>query len=87
VRSGDHGNDVFQRSNISCRCRRNSPRRYRYKSRFIQADAKASQGSLEEGWDYADPVADKTWQEIFAEGADKDSYRHMAPGFHEGMLL
>jgi hypothetical protein len=42
---------------------------------------------LEEGWDYADPVADKTWQEIFAEGADKDSYRHMAPGFHEGMLL
>ena len=40
-----------------------------------------------EGWDTDPPTNGMTWQEIFAEGADKDGYRYKSPDFHEGMLL
>ena len=40
-----------------------------------------------QGWDYLNPIAGLTWQEVFARGADKDGYRHKSPDFHEGMLL
>lgn len=42
---------------------------------------------MKQGWDFADPIEGKTWQEIFNQGADKDGYHYKAPDFHEGMLL